>query len=263
MAELTVNTERDPDVLTEDELDSLRVGEELQAEQQDMLAGKFRDAEELEKAYIELQRKMGAGDREEPEATTEEEEESEVPKQDEPELTETHTLISEASKEYWDNDGTISTDTMEKLSSMDAKDLVQTYMEMQALNDAAPTEVPDLSDREVMEIQSMAGGSEEYSQMTSWAGENLPPEDVQAFDSLIATGQMGAIRLAVAGLRSLYSEKVGYEGRMLSGKAATDTVDAFRSQAEVVRAMQDPRYENDPAYRNDVFNKLDRSNLDW
>ena len=262
MAELTVNTERDPDVLTEDELDSLRVGEELQAEQQDMLAGKFRDAEELEKAYIELQRKMGAGDREEPEATTEEEE-SEVPKQDELELTEAHTLIGEASKEYWDNDRTISTDTMEKLSSMDAKDLVQTYMEMQALNDAAPTEVPDLSDREVMEIQSMAGGSEEYSQMTSWAGENLPPEDVQAFDSLIATGQMGAIRLAVAGLRSLYSEKVGYEGRMLSGKAATDTVDAFRSQAEVVRAMQDPRYENDPAYRNDVFNKLDRSNLDW
>ena len=262
MAELTVNTERDPDVLTEDELDSLRVGEELQAEQQDMLAGKFRDAEELEKAYIELQRKMGAGDREEPEATTEEEE-SEVPKQDEPELTEAHTIIGEASKEFYANDGTISTDTMEKLSSMDAKDLVQTYMEMQALNDAAPTEVPDLSDREVMEIQSMAGGSEEYSQMTSWAGENLPPEDVQAFDSLIATGQMGAIRLAVAGLRSLYSEKVGYEGRMLSGKAATDTVDAFRSQAEVVRAMQDPRYENDPAYRNDVFNKLDRSNLDW
>ena len=262
MAELTVNTERDPDVFTEDELDSLRVGEELQAEQQDMLAGKFRDAEELEKAYIELQRKMGAGDREEPEATTEEEE-SEVPKQDEPELTEAHTIIGEASKEYWDNDGTISTDTMEKLSSMDAKDLVQTYMEMQALNDAAPTEVPDLTDREVMEIQSMVGGSEEYSQMTSWAGENLPPEDVQAFDSLIATGQMGVIRLAVAGIRSLYSEKVGYEGRMLSGKAATETVDAFRSQAEVVRAMQDPRYENDPAYRNDVFNKLDRSNLDW
>ena len=203
MAELTVNTERDPDVLTEDELDSLRVGEELQAEQQDMLAGKFRDAEELEKAYIELQRKMGAGDREEPETTTEEEEESEVPKQDEPELTEAYTIIGEASKEFYANDGTISTDTMEKLSSMDAKDLVQTYMEMQALNDAAPTEVPDLSDREVMEIQSMAGGSEEYSQMTSWAGENLPPEDVQAFVSLIATGQMGAIRLAVAGLRSL------------------------------------------------------------
>ena len=261
MAELTVNTERDPDVFTEDELDSLRVGEELQAEQQDMLAGKFRDAEELERAYMELQQKLGQP-REEADPEPEEEEESEVPEQDE-ELTEAHALIDEASKEYWANDGTISAEMMDKLGSMDAKDLVQTYMEMQAINDAAPTEVPDLTDREVMEIQSMAGGADEYSQMTSWAGENLPPEDVQAFDSLIATGQMGAIRLAVAGLRSLYSENVGYEGRMLSGKAATESVDAFRSQAEVVRAMQDPRYDNDPAYRNDVFNKLDRSNLDW
>ena len=262
MAELTVNTERDPDVLTEDELDSLRVGEELQAEQQDMLAGKFRDAEEFEKAYMELQQKLGQPRDDEATSEPKEEEESEVPKQDE-ELTEAQTLIGEASKEFYANDGTISAEMMDKLGSMDAKDLVQTYMEMQAVNDAAPTEVPDLSDREVMEIQSMAGGSEEYSQMTSWAGENLPPEDVQAFDSLIATGQMGAIRLAVAGLRSLYSEKVGYEGRMLSGKAATESVDAFRSQAEVVRAMQDPRYENDPAYRNDVFTKLDRSNLEW
>ena len=261
MAELTVNTERDPDVLTEDELDSLRVGEELQAEQQDMLAGKFRDAEELEKAYMELQQKLGQP-RDEATPEPEEKEESEVPERDE-ELTEAQTLIGEASKEFYANDGTISAEMMDKLGSMDAKDLVQTYMEMQAINDAAPTEVPDLSDREVMEIQSMAGGSDEYSQMTAWAGENLPPEDVQAFDSLIATGQMGAIRLAVAGLRSIYSEKVGYEGRMLSGKAATETVDAFRSQAEVVRAMQDPRYDNDPAYRNDVFNKLDRSNLDW
>lgn len=262
MAELTVNTERDPDILTEDELDSLRVGEELQAEQQDMLAGKFRDAEELEKAYMELQQKLGQPRDDEATSEPKEEEESEVPKQDE-ELTEAQTLIGEASAEFYANDGTISTEMMDKLGSMDAKDLVQTYMDMQAANDAAPTEVPDLSDREVMEIQSMAGGSDEYSQMTAWAGENLPPEDVQAFDSLIATGQMGAIRLAVAGLRSIYSEKVGYEGRMLSGKAATETVDAFRSQAEVVRAMQDPRYENDPAYRNDVFNKLDRSNLDW
>lgn len=262
MAELTVNTERDPDVLTEDELDSLRVGEELQAEQQDMLAGKFRDAEELEKAYMELQQKLGQP-REEGTPEPKEEEESEVPNNEEPELTEVHRLINDASQEYWANDGTISADMMDKLSAMDSKELVQTYMEMQAVNDAAPQPVADLTDREVMEIQSMVGGAEDYSQMTSWAGENLPPEDVQAFDSLIATGQMGAIRLAVAGLKSLYSEKVGYEGRMLSGKAATESVDAFRSQAEVVRAMQDPRYENDPAYRNDVFNKLDRSNLDW
>jgi len=49
---------------------------------------------------------------------------------------------------------------------------------------------------------------------------------------------------------------------MIQGKAA-QTVDGFRSQAEVVRAMGDERYENDPAYRQDVYNKLERSNLNF
>lgn len=263
MAELTVNTERDPDVLTEDELDSLRVGEELQAEQADMLAGKFRDAEELERAYIELQRKLGSKESESSEGVEEEhspppeEEENEVPDES-PVIS----LINEASSEYWGNEGQLSEETLNKLYEADSKDLVAAYMQMQT---TAPQqqEVVDLTDREVMEIKNMAGGDEGYSQMTGWAQENLPPQDVQAFDALVATGQMGAIRLAVAGLRSMYQEQVGYEGRMLSGKSAVETADVFRSQAEVVRAMQDPRYENDPAYRNDVFAKLDRSNLEW
>ena len=50
---------------------------------------------------------------------------------------------------------------------------------------------------------------------------------------------------------------------MLTGKAAQPQVDTFRSQAEVVAAMQDPRYDNDPAYRQDVFQKLERSNIQY
>ena len=69
--------------------------------------------------------------------------------------------------------------------------------------------------------------------------------------------------MAVAGLKSQYEEVNGYEGRMLSGKGAPQQVDTFRSQAEVVQAMADPRYDNDPAYRNDVFEKLSRSNIDY
>ena len=260
MAELTINTERDPDILTEDELDSLRVGEELHAEQQDMLAGKFRDAEELEKAYMELQQKLGQPRDEETEeapAPEAKEEEDTVP--DEP--SEIVSLISDASSEYYENEGQLSEQTLEKLYEADSKELVAAYMQMQ--QNAPQQEVPDISDRDVMEIKGMAGGDEGYAEMVGWASENLPADDVQAFDSLVATGQMGAIRLAVAGLKSLYQEQVGYEGRMLSGKSAVDTQDVFRSQAEVVRAMNDPRYESDPAYRNDVFQKLDRSNLEW
>ena len=268
MAELTVHTERDPEELTEEELDSLRVGEELEEAQQEMLAGKFKDAEELEKAYIELQQKLGSPERTQPptdsDAPAPKEEEGEVP--DEPEQPEQPaeivSLITDASAEYYQNEGKLSPETMEKLYEADSKELVSAYMQMQ--QDAQQqVQVKDLSDRDVIEIKNMAGGDEGYSQMTSWAADNLPQADVQAFDALVQTGEMGAIRLAVAGLRSLYQEQVGYEGRMLSGKSAVEEVDAFRSQAEVIRAMQDPRYENDPAYRNDVFQKLDRSNLDW
>ena len=60
----------------------------------------------------------------------------------------------------------------------------------------------------------------------------------------------------------LSAAQEGYEGRMLTGKAAR-AVDGFRSQAEVVRAMSDPRYDSDPAYRQDVYDKLERSNVQF
>ena len=47
------------DNLTADEQDSLAVGEKLVEQQDQLLAGKYKDATELEKAYIELQKKLG------------------------------------------------------------------------------------------------------------------------------------------------------------------------------------------------------------
>ena len=50
---------------------------------------------------------------------------------------------------------------------------------------------------------------------------------------------------------------------MLQGKAASSSGDVFRSQAELVAAMGDPRYDTDPAYRADVIEKLDASDLEF
>ena len=49
---------------------------------------------------------------------------------------------------------------------------------------------------------------------------------------------------------------------MLQGKAARAS-NGFRSQAEVVQAMSDPRYDTDPAYRQDVYDKLEISNVQF
>ena len=52
-------TETQPQALTPDEQDSLAVGEALVTEQESLLAGKYKNAQELEKAYVELQKKLG------------------------------------------------------------------------------------------------------------------------------------------------------------------------------------------------------------
>ena len=67
----------------------------------------------------------------------------------------------------------------------------------------------------------------------------------------------------MSALQSKYREANGYEGRMLSGKKADSRGDVFRSQAELVAAMNDPKYENDPAYRADLIAKLDRSDVNF
>ena len=95
----------------------------------------------------------------------------------------------------------------------------------------------------------------------NWASQNLSEDSIKSFDNLVNTGDPGSIQLAVDGLLSKYQNENGYEGRMLTGKPSKQSSDVFRSQAQLVEAMSDPRYDRDPAYRQDVIAKLDRSDL--
>jgi len=276
MAEtLTVNTDTPTETatdtvenLTPEEQDSLAVGTEIQEQQEQLYAGKYKSAEELEKAYGELQKKLGdqgtedsgeVGDTEgnaevESEETTEETQEAPPP-------TAAAELIQSASDEYFNNDSKLSPETLEKFSSMSSKDLVEAYMQVQGnlpqgdlLDNAG-----DISDATVNEIKNYAGGEKSYDNMVEWASNNLDTQSVEAFDSIINTGSVDAIKLAVNGLKAQYENANGYEGTMVTGKAPAQSKDVYRSQAELVAAMNDRRYDNDPAYRQDVIAKLERS----
>ena len=257
---LTYNpTDPEAGELTPDEQDSLQVGEKLAEQEEKLLAGKYKNAEELEKAYTELEKKLGSNDK------PEEEEEVEQTTSEDDTETETSAevaLLNEANKEYWDNDGKLSEETIEKFSSMSSKDLVNAYLE--ATKDNPPPnqqQEVDVAQQDINSIQNSVGGEKAYKDMIQWASNNLDDKAVSAFDDVVGSGNVQMIKLAVAGLKAQYDDNNGYEGRMLSGKAAQTSGDVFRSQAEVVAAMGDPRYDKDPAYRNDVYEKLDRSDL--
>ena len=256
MATLTYDsTPADQPEFNEAEQEALAIGEQAAADQQQMLAGKFKDAEALEQAYIELQKKLGETDGEElPVSETDETEEEEV------EVSPAQSLISEASTMYAET-GELTPEVLEQFNSMSSSDLVNAYMEMQGNLPAAPS--ADLSESEVNQIKNNAGGEEGYQQLMAWSGENLDPSDVEAFDQLVDSGNARLIKLAVSGLKAEMEKSVGFDGEMATGRAPYQPADVFRSQAEVVEAMSDPRYDRDPAYRQDVFEKLDRSNINY
>ena len=250
----TVPTETLTDNLTPDEQDSLAVGEKIVDEQEQLLAGKYKSAEELEKAYKELEAKLGdkpeqAEPEPEPEPTT---------------LSDNANIITSASDEYYQNEGKLSPETLQKFSNMSSQDLVNAYLEVTKSPDwqaAPPAEIADISDAQINQVKNAAGGDAAYQNMVQWAGANLDAKSIEAFDQIINTGSLDAINFAVKGLKSQYDAANGVEGTMVQGKAAPNRGDVFRSQAELVAAMNDRRYDNDPAYRQDIIEKLDRSDL--
>ena len=249
--------------LTAAEQDSLAVGEKIVEQQDQLLAGKYKDAESLEKAYIELQKKLGQDGKEEtPQADNQGETEEVLQtesEEDSPDFSPSAEVILSASEEF-ENSGELSQDTLEKFGQMSSQDLVKAYMEVEKgiSTDEAPQAV-DISDADVNAIKNAAGGEEAYNNMTAWASDNLDKNSTDAFDEVINSGSINAIKLAVSGLKAEYEKSVGYEGRMVQGKAPVNTQDVYRSQAELVRAMNDSKYDTDPAYRQDVMQKLERS----
>lgn len=257
MAELlTYDPSNDPQAIQaaeERDADTLAVGQAMEDQQNQLLAGKYKSAQDLEKAYIELQQKLGSGEQQsEPEQEAEPAEEAD----------ETITMFNSIDDELAQG-GEISEESMAKLTAMDSKDLVDAYLRYQStLEDVPVQEGRELNDQEVSAIYNSVGGEQQYQQMTAWAAENLDADTVQAFDNVIESGNVAAINLALRGLQSQYNDNVGYENNMIQGKPA-QSGNGFRSQAEVVRAMNDPRYDRDPAYRQEVMDKLANSNLDF
>lgn len=261
MAEtLSYNNTPEAEVLSQEEQNSLEVGEKLVAEQEGLLAGKYNSPQELEKAYLELQSKLGKGETvDEGEGEGDDSELSE----EAPETSPAYDLIMQASEEYYGNDNTLSSETIEKFSAMSSTDLVNAYVESIKNAPAQQQQEVDIPDAQVNQIQNSVGGEKQYTNIVSWAANNLPEKQVLAYDNLVASGNVEAINLALKGLKAEYDDAFGNEGRTLQGRAPRSNDGVFRSQAELMSAMNDPRYDTDEAYRDDVLRKLDNSDVQF
>lgn len=121
-----------------------------------------------------------------------------------------------------------------------------------------------LTENQAKQLYEMVGGEKTYQSMLSWAAESLEESEVKMYDNVMASGNANSIYFAVQALNNKYTDAVGSEGQLLTGKRSAVQQDAqFRSQQELVAAMNDPRYDNDPAFRDDVMRKLTNSDIDF
>ena len=241
--------ENSPGELNADEQESLQVGEELEAQHDQMLAGKYKNAEELESAYLELQKKLGA-DGEEPEEQVEEEEQSEE-------------TDSDLFDRLWEGElnDQFSDELLDELSNADPTDLAQMHLDYRRqMESNAPQ---PMTEETATQLKGMVGGDQEYTNLLGWAKENFSEQEIDMYDSIMDSGNTEAAFFAIQALALRYSDSMGTEGELIQGRAATDSTQGFRSQAELVNAMNDPRYERDAAYRNDIMRKLELSDIDF
>ena len=169
----------------------------------------------------------------------------------------------------------------------DTKSLEQAYLELQQKlgeprSESEPVEseaVPEtqeesaeestetgeqLTEDQANQLFEMVGGEQAYKSMLSWAGQSLDKAEVEMYDSVMASGNANSIYFAVQALQNKYTDAVGNDGQLLTGKRSAAQQDAqFRSQQELVAAMNDPRYDNDPAFRDDVMRKLTNSDIEF
>ena len=200
-----------PEILNSDEKESLAIAESLEQGEQPLLAGKFKDPQALEQAYVELQKKLG-----EP--------------RDEVQAAE--------------NEGESAETEPEAESEDDGEEEV-------------------LSEEQAEMLMDMVGGDKAYKSMIEWASQNFSKEEVSMYDKVMESGNPDAIFFAVQALQARYNDNVGSDGQLLTGRGAENTDDSFKSQAELVAAMSDPRYDRDPAYRQDLMRRLENSDVEF
>ena len=266
MAQSQVATSETPPMTTEDLAN-------LEKDENGLILGKFKSVEDLANSYKELQGKLGQPTNEEPvaESTEEETKTDDTPK---PETdfnaAELYgeglaNTLQEAGIDAQDiatrfqESGEISEDDYSKLKDVGfSKGVNDSYL---AGIKAQSSNAVEVADSQIKAIQDSVGGAEQYGKLTAWAVENLPADQVKAFNALTETADAASIQLAVNGIQSQYNNAMGKEPSLVTGKAGQSAVTPYRSTAEVVTAMKDPSYGKDVTYTENVQRRLVDSNV--
>ena len=218
----------------------------------DWLPDKFLTPEDMAKAYAELENKQATADEYEYEEDAEVSSEEQTA--DEGYYQEvTFENVAEYSREYAEHGG-LSEESYEKIERDFGipREMANAYVEGQRA----------IQINRSMEIMDSVGGAAEYKAMVQWGANTLPLAEQEAFDNTLKSGDNDAINMAVSGMHARYRNAMGQRGTLIQGETnQRSTTGAFQSISELTEAMRDPKYRKDEAYRKQVQDRLNVSNI--
>ena len=217
--------------------------QETQEDRPEWLPEKFASAEAMAKSYIELEAKLGSNEDQQEQEQPQSDEQQE---DDNTEDTNTNTVIAEASKEFFENDGVISEETYKNLAEVGLpKELVDSYAAGQQA----------LQQSEEGSIKAVTEGN--WDQMAEWAANNLSPEEVNTFDDIVQNGSVEQAKLATKGLYAQFKAENGVTPKLVQGAVNGSSTMPFKSNQELARAMSDPRYKSgDKSYHEEIDRRI-------
>jgi len=199
------------------------------------LPEKFKSAEELSKAYSELEKKQSEQVQEAPEDKTYE--------------NETPTGMDKFYSEYQEK-GSLSENSYNELNKMGLdKSLVDGYIAGQQA----------IANNEVQQIHSTVGGEQNYAKVIEFAKTNLNEAEQTAFNETLDNGSIEQVKLAVQAIAGRAGITNTEPAKMISGDSMETESDVFENVHQVTEAMNDPRYAKDSAFRKRVEDKIARS----
>jgi len=264
---ITIKEEATPALSPEDQA-SLQESDNVETQSPELLAGKYKSVEDLEKGYKELQQKLSTGEATEESEVSESEPESDQEASNDPREIygdligsrfEENGINFQDMNTRWQETGELTTEDYGELEGAGFnREMVDSYLSGLQFRAAQDSE---LAAKEVMSIKQDFGGEKAYEDMMTWAGANLDEGEIKAFNNMIKTTDTAQVRIALAGLQARYQANAEREPKLIGGKTPRGARDKFESTAQVVAAMNDPLYQTDSAFRKKVEDKLARSSV--
>jgi hypothetical protein len=239
-----------------------------ETKEEKLLAGKFKSTDELEKAYAELQKKLGEQGNKKPEESADDKTKKPVDPTD--------PNLGIKKPEEKSEDEKKAQEVAEK-AGLDWSELNTEFASSGQLADASYEKlekagipramVDQFIDGQIAaaqlaraEVHNTVGGEKEYAAIVTWAAENLAPQEIEAFNNIARGRDLAATKMAVAGLKARYDASGASDPNLVLGDKGGGVV-GYKSMTELTKDMKDPRYNSDPSFRAQVEAKVRVSNI--